>query len=237
VAITAWELARLPRSVVLVRTALWLIVAFVVATIIQGTWFPRYPVELWDQLLVMSFVSFAFAMMPPALYLAAQGQVDGRHIPFLGLALVSILGMWIASEWVLPSAFQSFRETTGTLWGETIQPGPAERSLRELLAGSVSYGELKQASSRLATIVPCPAFVLLAAQGRLMGRWRRRALAIVLLIVYFGASRFAGIVGLTSQFELWDLFELWAAPAIALAGTFLLAIMRERQRNAEPGTS
>jgi hypothetical protein len=230
-AVMLWELIAIGRSTVLFRTASWLAVGFILLSVVgTGQWWQRFPVQLWDDLLLMSLAGSAFGMMPLALYLAARRSARSPT-PFLGLMLASLLVMWLASDWVLPETFQHFRESAGRISGPAmiLQHGPAEQSLRELATGFVSYADMKQISNRLATMFACPAFLFLAGHaGRLRTR-HQRALTLTVVAGYIGQSRAAAITGLNTSVAYWDLIELWVAPLAALGCGLLLALMRQRR--------
>jgi hypothetical protein len=228
------EFIAIGRSVVPLRTAFWLAVGFIVLSVVgTGQWWQRFPVQLWDDLLLMSLAGSVFGMMPLALYLAARRSARSRT-PFLGLMLGSMLVMWLASDWVLPETFQHFRESAGRISGlaVVVQRGPAEQSLRELATGFVSYADMKHISNRLATMFACPAFLFLACHaGRLQPR-HQRAVTLAVVGGYIGLSQAAAISGLNTSVAYWDLIEFWVAPFAALGCGLLLALVRQC-RNGE----
>lgn len=235
VSIAASELTSVWRSPVLWRSLLWAAAFVVILSAISLPQWRHLPVALWDEYLVASLAASSFAVLPVAVYIAARRPDVRRDTPFVGLALVSLLLMWMAADWIMPAAFQHLRESAALFYrgSRVFSPGSAERSLRHLISGLASYADLKLVSNRLAIIVACPVFVFLACHARRLRRWRQHALTLAVLGIYFGWRRLAVSLGLTNQVPFWDLVEPWIVPLAILTCGLALAL-RSVPSQAEP---
>lgn len=229
------DIARLPRSPVLLRIGLWLVVPFVVMT----AWTDRSGFPLtYVTLVAMAFCSWVLLSMPVALFLSASPQTRLPQ-PFLGLAFASLVIMAITAGWLQPALNHEFREqvyeSRGGQGKLVLERGFSELTLRELLSVRrdddlrARAHRLQLANLKLALIAACPGFVFLASQVSTLSRWRRRTYAVAVPLFYVALW---GVIGFAPRGAT-KIGLYWLPLAFAILATLGLALER-RSATAQP---
>ena len=189
------EVAELPKSGVWIRVGLWLIVSFALYQTASSFQLPARATPAAKLVTsLMLFPSWIVLFGPVALFLGTmwQPRADQPRTPFLGLAVLAVIGAFVLAGWVAPIGNQEFREIVFEMHGGqgSLPRGAAELTVPDLLSVYWFWpslaGEL-QLHARFALIAACPALVLLAAQLQPMRRRHRWVLAPFFLYVLLSA--------------------------------------------------